>query len=588
MYQKIVVSFMLLLSFFIYRSAVAGKYRPGEVIVELKNGGFVSSKIYGSANIKRLSSVMPKKFSYILLKSSKSVSQMTAELKNNPNVLKVSPNYIRRAMLIPNDPDFSDQWGLYNTGQTVKGLHETRGISGADIDAPDAWNISTGKSNVVVADIDSGINYNHPDLKANVWKNPGEIPGNGIDDDHNGYIDDVYGIDTVNGDSDPMDDEGHGTYTAGIIAAVGDNNIGVAGVTWKCKIMAIKALDSEGIGTDADIIEAINYIIDMKKNHSIDIVAINASFGGYGNDSILKDAINAAGNAGIVFISAAGNESNDNDINPSYPASYNLPNIISVAASNSSDAIAAFSNYGKSSVELMAPGVNILSTYYDSSGDQYAFADGTSAASPFVAGAIALDASVYPDKSPSELINSVISGADKIAADKVSGGMLNLYGMLTSNNAPPIINSLTALKKTKTAPFEVAFSVSASDSDGIKQYDWDFNSDGITDQVTSSPTAAHIYSQEGTYTATVRVVDNLGARTYKNISITLIKKIASGSSGSAGTKNSGGNGGSGGGCSIGKQNYIGFSLPLFLLLSAIYLFKREKIIRKIKNIRCYK
>ncbi len=392
MYEKIVVLFMLLLSFFIYRSAVAGKYRPGEVIVELKNGGFVSSKIYRSANIKRLSSVMPKKFSYILLKSNKSVSQMTIELKNDPNVLKVSPNYIRRVLLIPNDPDFSDQWGLCNTGQVVTGLHKTRGISGADIDALDAWNISTGNSSVVVADIDTGINYNHPDLKANVWKNPGEIPGNDIDDDHNGYIDDVYGINTINGNSDIMDNEGHGTYTAGIIAAVGNNNIGVAGVTWKCKIMAIKALNSEGIGTYADIIEGINYIIDMKKKYGVDIVAINASFGGYDNDSILKDAIKAAGNAGIVFVSAAGNESKNNDINPSYPASYNLPNILSAAASDSSDTIASFSNYGKSSVELMAPGVNVLSTYYDSSGDQYTFADGTSASSAFAAGAIALAA----------------------------------------------------------------------------------------------------------------------------------------------------------------------------------------------------
>ncbi len=164
--------------------------------------------------------------------------------------------------------------------------------------------------------------------------------------------------------------------------------------------------------------------------------------------------------------------------------------------------------------------------------------------------------------------------------------MLNLYGMLTSSNTPPAINSLTAVKNTETVPFEVTFSVSASDSNGIKEYDWDFNSDGITDQVTSSPTATHIYNHEGTYTATVRVIDNLGARTYKNVSIALIKKIASASSDSAGTKNFDGNGG--GGCSIGMQNYVGFSLPLFLLFSAIYLFKRERIIRKIKNIHCYK
>jgi len=536
--------------------------------VELKSDKTLSAKFYRSSEI--ISTHGRSK--YLLIKSSKTVSQMIKDLKNDPDILKVSPNYIRKTLIIPDDSDFGDQWGLYNTGQLVNGLHKTGGIAGADIDAPAAWDISTGSSNVVVADIDSGINYNHPDLKANVWVNPGEIPGNGIDDDDNGYIDDVYGIDTINGDSDPMDDYGHGTFTAGIIAAVSNNSKGVAGVCWHCKVMGIKALDSVGIGTDAAIIEAINYIIDMKEHHNIDIVAINASFGGYGSDSILKDAIEAAGNAGIVYVGASGNESNDNDSNPLYPASYNLTNIISVAASDNSDKLASFSNYGRSSVQLMAPGVNILSTYYDSSGDQYVSTDGTSASSPFVAGAVALVASVNPGETPNRWINRILSGADHIALDKVSAGRLNLYGAITSNNLPPAINSLTSAQKTETSPYKVTFSVSASDSDGIKEYDWDFDSDGITDQVTHSPSAAYTYNRQGTYKITVRVVDNLGARSYKSVAI-VIKK----SSTDSGTSTSGSGTSGGGGCTIGESNYVDFTLPLFLFISMLYLFKKDKL-----------
>lgn len=577
MYTKKFILFVLMFGFICQDALAAGSYKPGEVIVELKNGTVLSSKFLRSSKTIAASG----KSRYMLIKSDESVSQMIKELKGDPDIAKISPNYKREALIIPNDHYFNDQWGLYNTGQTVNGIHKTTGIPGADIDAPNGWDITTGSSNVVVADIDSGIDYNHPDLKNNLWKNPGEIPNNRIDDDGNGYIDDVYGIDTVNNDSDPFDDNGHGTFTAGIIAAEGNNDIGISGVCWHCKIMAVKALDSNGIGYDSTIIEAINYIINMKKKYHINIVAINASLGGYGNDEILKDVIKTAGDAGILFIAAAGNESNDNDINPLYPASYDLPNIISVAASDSSDTLASFSNYGKTTVDVMAPGVNVLSTYYDSSGAGYAFADGTSIAAPFAAGVAALVASKYTAESALEWANRIDSGAKPIAANKVLSGRLDLYGALTSDNSPPVISLLSASDRSGAAPLTVNFSVSASDLDGaIKEYNWDFDDNGIIDKTTSSPSVSHTYNQAGTYTALVRVVDNLGARSYKTINITVAKASSTGSLNQNNTRTSTVGSGSGGGCTIGESNQIGISLLLFLLISIIYPMMKNRFIGK--------
>jgi len=574
---KLFVLFFVFIGIVCQNSYAAKDYKSGEVLVELKNGTVLSDKFFRSSEMVAASG----KLRYLLLKSDKSVPQMIERLKGNPNVAKISPNYIRRELIIPNDIYFDDQWGLYNSGQVVDGNYKTQGIAGADIDAVEGWDITTGSSNVVVADIDSGIDYNHPDLKNNLWKNPGEIPNNRIDDDGNGYIDDVYGIDTVNNDSDPFDDNGHGTFTAGIIAAEGNNNIGIAGVCWHCKIMAVKALDSNGIGYDSTIIEAINYIINMKKKYHINIVAINASLGGYGNDEILKDVIKAAGDAGILFIAAAGNESNDNDINPLYPASYDLPNIISVAASNSSDSLASFSNYGKATVDVMAPGVNVLSTYYDSSGAGYAFADGTSVAAPFAAGVAALVASKYTAESALEWANRIDSGAKPIAANKVLSGRLDLYGALTSDNAPPVISLLSASDRSGTASLTVDFSVSASDSDGtIKEYNWDFDDNGIIDKTTSSPSVSHTYNQAGTYTALVRVVDNLGAKSYKTINITVAKASSTGSLNQNNTGTSTAGSGSGGGCTIGESDQIGISLLLFLLISIIYPMMKNRFIGK--------
>jgi subtilisin family serine protease len=208
----------------------------------------------------------------------------------------------------------------------------------------------------MVGVIDTGIDYNHPDLAANVWTNPLEIPGNGIDDDGNGYVDDVHGYDFVNRDGDPMDDHGHGTHVAGTIAAVANNGIGVAGVSWHAKVMALKFLDAGGSGWVSDAVEALNYATDMGAKIT------NNSWGGGEYSTALRDAIAAANSAGAVFVAAAGNSANNNDATPFYPAGYEGPNVIAVAATDASDTLAVFSNFGRNTVQLGAPGVGIYST----------------------------------------------------------------------------------------------------------------------------------------------------------------------------------------------------------------------------------
>jgi subtilisin family serine protease len=270
---------------------------------------------------------------------------------------------------------------------------------------------------VVVASIDTGVDYTHPDLAANMWHNPGEIPGNSIDDDGNGYVDDVYGIDTAYDTTDPWDPNGHGTHTSGTMAGVGNNGAGVAGVCWSAQIMALEYLDKDGSGWTSDAIECINYMTSEKIYHGVNVVAANCSWGGGGYNQSLYDAIAAAGDAGIVVVCSAGNGGSDgvgddNDYSPSYPASYDCSNIISVAATDSGDYLASFSNYGAASVDLAAPGVGILSTMPS---EGYEWMDGTSMAAPHVTGAVALLAAAYPAESTATRIGAILSSVDPVA-----------------------------------------------------------------------------------------------------------------------------------------------------------------------------
>jgi subtilisin family serine protease len=285
----------------------------------------------------------------------RSTWEMVRILMKDPSVEAVSPNYYRTWSVLPDDTYFERQWGLHNTGQSD-------GLVDADIDAPEAWDRQTDCSSVILASLDSGVDYSHLDLLENMWVNPGEIADNGVDDDNNGFIDDVHGIDTGEEDSDPMDKNGHGTHTAGTMAAVGNNGIGVAGVCWDARIMAVKAEDGEGNIKDSDLIQGIDYVTMMKVDQGHNIVAINASWGSFAYDPILSDAIAAAGDTGIVFVAAAGNNGIDTDDYPHYPSSFDLWNILSVASSDARDSLSDFSNHGWFSVDLAAPGETIWST----------------------------------------------------------------------------------------------------------------------------------------------------------------------------------------------------------------------------------
>jgi subtilisin family serine protease len=351
---------------------------------------------------------------------------LLASLRQSGLPLEYSePDYVVYATFTPNDPSFGQLWGLHNTGQTG-------GSGDADIDATEAWDISRGSNTVLVAVIDTGIDHTHPDLAANMWTNPGEIPGNNIDDDGNGYIDDTRGWDFVNNDNNPADDQGHGTHCAGTIGAVGNNGIGVAGVAHTVRLVGAKFLSASGSGTTSDAIEAVLYTTGLG------VTLTSNSWGGGGYSQALKDAIDAARTAGILFIAAAGNDYDNSDVRPSYPAGYDSPNIISVAASNHLDQLASFSNYGFVTVDLAAPGVSIYSTY---PGGGYSSLSGTSMACPHVAGAAALLKSVNSARDWTSIKEALLANADRLPSltgRVATGARLNIGRTLVVSAGPYI------------------------------------------------------------------------------------------------------------------------------------------------------
>ena len=354
-----------------------------------------------------------------------SADDMVAWASRTAGVESVEPDVIIASATMPNDPSFGRLWGLDNTGQSG-------GVAGADIDATRAWDVSTGSRSVVVAVIDTGVDYRHADLAANMWRNPGEVAGNGIDDDRNGFVDDVYGWDFANGDGDPYDDEGHGTHVAGTIGAVGNNGVGVTGVNWAVSIMALKFLGSDGSGSTSDAIAAINYATRMRRDFGVNVVATNNSWGGGGSSAALRRAIQAGGDAGILFVAAAGNEGVNNDVTPSYPANDTSTAVIAVAATDRSNRLASFSNYGATSVDIAAPGAAIYSTV---PGNGYASYSGTSMATPHVTGAVALLAAANPQATGAAIRSAILSSATRVTglAGKVAtGGVLDVAAALTA------------------------------------------------------------------------------------------------------------------------------------------------------------
>jgi subtilisin family serine protease len=344
----------------------------------------------------------------MLVHTNVAVGAAVEKLRRSGLVDYVEPNYKVSLAAVPNDPQFPNQWALDNTGQPIEGGGLGSGTADADIDAPEAWNLKTDASTVVVGVIDTGVDYTHEDLAANMWTNPSEIAGNGIDDDANGYVDDVYGIDTYNGDSDPIDTYSHGTQVAGVIGAVGNNGVGGSGVAWKVKIMALRAMFDPEYGSDYAVANAIYYALDQKAANGYPRMILNASWTSCCGSYSLQSAISDASLAGVLFVAAAGNDGRNLDVNPVYPASFNLPNMIVAGASDYNDVPAAFSNTGCSSVHVFAPGTNVLTTIPGG----YGYYNGTSIAAAQVSGIAALSWARGPGKPAADVKSAVLNGAN--------------------------------------------------------------------------------------------------------------------------------------------------------------------------------
>jgi subtilisin family serine protease len=387
----------------------------------------------------------------VLVRSSGvSCDTVTSWLANNVNIASYEQDSLRQLETVPNDPGMGQLYGMNK------------------INASGAWNLSTGSTSVVVGVVDTGIDYSHPDLAANIWRNSGEIAGNGIDDDHNGFTDDVYGYDFVNNDGNPMDDNSHGTHVSGTIAGVGNNSQGVAGVNWNASLMALKFLDANGSGYVSDAVRAINYATMMRSQYGVNVRVLNNSWGGGGFSSSLDAAIQASNNAGILFVAAAGNDAANNDASPHYPANYTSTNVISVAATDQNDRLASFSCYGATTVDLAAPGVSIYSTVIN---NRYATYSGTSMATPHVTGVAALAWAYKPTATVAEIRNALLQGVDHLSAlsgKVVTGGRLNAYNTLQllggSTPAGPVLGSFGATPYTVTPGTSVTLAAQVASS----------------------------------------------------------------------------------------------------------------------------
>ncbi len=374
------------------------------------------------------------------LPASTSVKTALHQYRRDPSVLYAEPNYILHAFNTPNDPSFPQMWSLENTGQDG-------GVPGADIKATEAWNLSTGSSHVVIAVLDTGIDYTHQDLAANSWASSAPFAQT-IDGVSINCATGSHGYNTITNTCDPMDDNGHGSHVSGIIGAVGNNGVGVTGINWAVQVMACKWLDSTGAGATSDAITCLDFV-KAWKDLGTNIVATNNSWGGFDFSQALSDAIQAQQEDGILFIAAAGNNFSDNDVAPVYPADYFLPNLVSVAATSRFDLLAAFSDFGRQSVHLGAPGDEILST---TPNNTYSIFSGTSMAAPHVTGVAALLAAQDPTRDWRAIKNLLLAGGDTIPAlaQTITGKRLNAYGSMSCTNTTitkmlqPALNSVPA------------------------------------------------------------------------------------------------------------------------------------------------
>lgn len=474
----------------------AGEYKAGEIIVKFKQE-VSEPAMRGTLSLNAMS--VERSFKNFPMKIVKIAPGLTVEnaienLRSDPNVEFAEPNYVRYLLnKSPDDPKFSQLWGLEK------------------IDAHKAWDITTGSSNIVVAVIDTGIDCTHPDIKDNMWVNVLEIPGNGIDDDDNEVVDDVYGYNAVANSGDPMDTDGHGTHVSGIIGARGNNGIGVCGVNWGVQIMALKCDDEDGgLYVDA-VINAIDYLLDMK-GKGVNVKVANGSFGGPDFSRSEYRAISKLKDNSVLFIAAAGNDALDHSSNHYYPSDFDLLNVISVAATDSQDQLASFSDYGTVDVDLGAPGVDILSTIPGN----YVVYEGTSMAAPHVAGVAALVWCYRHELGCKAIKRILLTSGDSVSSldgKTVTGKRINAYNALISPvpQIKPPVASVGNTQLTQRFNTPILFDGSLScDTDGeIVSYAWDFgDSTGI---VGSEPRIAHVYNSPGEFRGSLTVADDENA-----------------------------------------------------------------------------
>lgn len=416
---------------------------PGEILIKLKNST-MDKRFYvdNDLEIKRILKLNMGTFQVVRTSINKMNSALFM-LNQHPSIAYAEPNYKYRAIksnknlsdiltgsISTSDPMYNKLWGLENTGYNEPQSRGTNssptGQAGADINALEAWSLTKGDRSIKIAVIDTGVDYNHEDLRANIWTNTAEANGvAGVDDDGNGYVDDIHGYDFANNDGDPMDGNGHGTHCAGTIAAEHDNGIGIAGVMSQAQIVGVKFLTDEGSGSTADAISAIDYAT------AINVDIMSNSWGGGGRSQALEEAIKRANSKGIIFTAAAGNSASDNDIRPQYPANYDVENVISVAAHNYNDGLASFSCYGSDTVHVAAPGRNILSTTPQNQYDVYS---GTSMATPHVSGVVGLYLAYHGKEDPKVLRDKLMQSsvyASGYGRTTIGGGRVDAFNFLT-------------------------------------------------------------------------------------------------------------------------------------------------------------
>jgi subtilisin family serine protease len=506
----------------------APAYRPGRLLVKFASETDADSSAdqagaLGVHEVRKLRAgqtrtTLAKRWRVMHVAGEANLARMMDRIAKLPGVEWVEPDYRVNLVGVPNDTKFSELWGMDNTGQTG-------GTADADIDAPEAWDTLAG-GEVLVAVVDTGVDYNHADLATNIWSNPGEIAGNGIDDDGNGYIDDTRGWDFANNDNDPFDDNEHGTHVSGTIAAIGDNASGVVGVNRLAKIMPLKFLDAQGGGYTSDAVEAIYYAVDMGAR------VMNHSWGGGAYSKSLSDAFTAAQTADVVMVVAAGNDGKNIDTSSSYPASLTHSNIISVAATTASDGRASFSNYGSVGVDLGAPGNSILSCI---PGNGYASFSGTSMASPHVAGAASLLLAADSTLSAAQVKELILDSTDPVSAlsgKTVTGGRLNLNAALNAVSNPPPVNQAPVANagadlKLSRGATAILSAAASSDPDGsIAGYAWTSSNSAVritSGAATASPSIkVNARARIGTVvTFTLTVTDNQGATASDKMTVTV-------------------------------------------------------------------